>query len=128
MIAVEINNDGDSHSSLSSCNGDDKEGKEQAVELIGIQEFIECHEVDVHTIEYQLHRHEHRYQVSPGKEAIHADKEEGAAHKQKMKKSYVVHCKFKIQKSKFKKLRYPSVGYAARFLFILSDPEGVKCL
>ena len=39
------------------------------------QIFIKGYKIQVHTIQYQFNTHQHSNEVSPGKEAIHANKE-----------------------------------------------------
>ena len=56
MIAIQVDDNGNSHRSLSSSDGNDENSKEQPVEFVGKQILIECDKIDVHAIQYQLLR------------------------------------------------------------------------
>ena len=43
------------------------------------QIFIECNKIQIHTVQYQLNAHQHGDKVSPGEEAVDADKEQCGA-------------------------------------------------
>lgn len=38
--------------------------------------FVESHEVDVHAVEHELNRHQHRDDVPPGEQPKHTDEEQ----------------------------------------------------
>jgi hypothetical protein len=76
VAAVKVYDDGDSHGCFGRRYGNDEYGKENSVEPVGPQIFIEGDEIQVHTVQYQFHTHEHGYQVSPGKKTIHTDEEQ----------------------------------------------------
>jgi hypothetical protein len=79
MTPVQINNDGYRHCGFCRSNRDDEYGKENPVQLIRPEIFIECDEIDVDTVQYELNRHQHRYHVAAGEKAVHADEEKGSA-------------------------------------------------
>jgi hypothetical protein len=66
MAPVQINYYRNSYCRLCCSNGNNKNGKENAVEFFRIQIFIEYNEIDIHTIQDQFNSHQHRYHVTPG--------------------------------------------------------------
>jgi hypothetical protein len=74
VASVQVNDYRNGYRSFRSGNGYYKQGKENAIQLIGVQVFVECHKIDVHTIQDQFDRHQHGDQVAPGEQPIHADK------------------------------------------------------
>ena len=43
--------------------------------------FIECNEIQVHTVQNQFHTHQHGNQISSGEETIHTNKKQCGADK-----------------------------------------------
>jgi hypothetical protein len=81
MVPVQINDNGYCNGRFGSGNGNNEQGKENAIQLIGVQVFIKSDEVDVHTVQHQLNGHQHGDQVAPREQAVHANKEQGSAYK-----------------------------------------------
>jgi hypothetical protein len=81
VTPVQINNDGNGNSRFGCCYRDNKNGKKDSFQLLRVEIFIECHKVYVDTIQYKLNRHQHRDDVSPRKESIHANKKQGGTDK-----------------------------------------------
>jgi hypothetical protein len=84
MASIQVNNYRNGHGGFGRSNGNNKQGKENTIQFIGVQVFIECHKIYVHTIQNQLYGHEHSDKVTPGEQSIHADEKQGRAHKQDM--------------------------------------------
>jgi hypothetical protein len=79
MAAVQVNDDGDGHGSLSGGNGDDENGKEKSIHSSGPEIFIKSDKVQVHAVQDQFNTHEHGDQVPAGEEPVHANEKEGGA-------------------------------------------------
>lgn len=84
MTAVEINDNGNGHSSFSGCNGNNKNGKKYSVQFIRPEVFIEGDKIQVHAVQNKLNGHQQGDHISAGQEAINANKEERNAYKQDM--------------------------------------------
>src|SRR6185312_3611355 len=94
MVSIQVNNNCDRHRSFGSSNGNDEDGKEYTIQLIGVQVFIKSHKIDVHTVQHQLDRHQQGDQVPAGKQAVHANEKQGRTYKQNMSEWYAVHITF----------------------------------
>ena len=82
-IAIHINNNSHSNGGLSSSNTDSEQGEEESFQFTGIQDTVECREVDVHRIEDQLCGDQHGKQVTTGDEPEHAnEKQQCTQHKE----------------------------------------------
>ena len=79
MTPVQINNDRYRRCSLSGGDGDHEYGKENTIQPVGPEVFIECNEIQVHAIQYQLDAHQHGNEVSSRKETVNADEEQRCA-------------------------------------------------
>lgn len=79
MTAVKVYDDRNGNGCFCCCNGDDKNGKEHPIQLIGPQVLIERNEIQVHAVQYQFHTHEHGHQVPSCKETKNADEKQGCA-------------------------------------------------
>jgi len=82
MTSIQINNDRDRCCRLGGSNGDQEYGKENTVEPVGPEVFVECDEIQVHTIQYQFDAHQHGDQISSGEETIYTDEEQRRADKE----------------------------------------------
>ena len=56
--------------------GYNKYGKKYTLQLAGPQILVNGHKIDIDTIEHQFNAHKQRNHVAPGKQAVHAYKEE----------------------------------------------------
>ncbi len=84
MASVQVNNYGYCHSRFSRSYGDNKYGKEYPVQVVGVKEFIEHHEIDVHAVQDQLHRHQHGDHIPSREQSVGPDEEKGRAQEQEM--------------------------------------------
>jgi hypothetical protein len=96
VIAVKVNNDGNRNSGFSCGYGNNEKRKEESVELVGPNVFVERNEVDVHAVQNQLHTHQQGDQVSSCKKPVHASKKQAGANEKKMIKSYGCHERYLI--------------------------------
>ena len=71
-VAVDIDDDGDGHGGLRGADSDGEQGEEEPFELLGEEEAVEDHEIDVHRVENQLDRNQHRQQVAARDESVNA--------------------------------------------------------
>jgi hypothetical protein len=84
MTSVQINNDRYGYSCFRRCNGNDEDGKENTVQLLREQVFVEGHKIDIHTIQHQFNGHEHGDHIPSGEQAIHANEEQGCTYEKNM--------------------------------------------
>ena len=82
MTSIQINNDRDRCGSFCSCNGDHEYGKENTIQPVGPEVFIECNEIDIYTVQYQFYTHQHRNEISSRKKTIHTYEEKRCADKE----------------------------------------------
>jgi len=75
-VAINIDDDGNGDSRFSGSNTNGKERKEEAIELSGVENAVECSKVDVNGIQDQLGGDKHGYQVSTSNKPEHSDKEQ----------------------------------------------------
>jgi hypothetical protein len=83
-VPVQIDNDRNGHGRFRSGNGDNKQAKENTIQLFRVQVCIKGDKVDIHAVKDQLHRYQHRDHIPPRKQAIHANKKERSAYDQNM--------------------------------------------
>ena len=87
MAPVKIYDDRNGSGRFCCCDGDDENCKENSVEPVGPNVFIEGDKVQVHTVQHQFNTHQHGNQVPPGEESVHSDKEECGADEEYMVKT-----------------------------------------
>jgi hypothetical protein len=74
QIPVQIDDNSYGYRRFRRGNGNNKQSKEYTLQFFGIQIFIKSDKIDVHTIQDQLHRHQHCDHIPPGQQTIHPDK------------------------------------------------------
>ena len=79
MTAVKINDDCNCYCRFRSSNRDDENGKENSIELIRVQIFVEGNEVDIYGIQNKLNSNQHGDHVPARDETVDADEEESGA-------------------------------------------------
>ena len=78
-FAVNIDNDGNGDGRLGGSNANDKERHEHALHAVGIEQAVDGCEVDVDSIQDELHRDEHGDEVAAGDKAEDANEEQQCA-------------------------------------------------
>jgi|SRR5882757_5436174 len=84
-VPVQIDNDGNGYGGFRGSNGNNEQSKENPLQLVRVQIFIKGNEINIHAVQDELHRHQHRDEVPPGKKTISPDKKKGSADKQDMR-------------------------------------------
>jgi hypothetical protein len=82
MTPVQINDDRNRNSSLSSCYRNHEYCKKYTIQFMLPQIFIESNKVEVNAVQYQFYAHQHGDQVSPGEKTKYAYKKQGGTDKQ----------------------------------------------
>ena len=82
MTPVQINNDSDRCSSFCRGDGDHEYGKENTIQSVGPEIFVECNEIEIYTVQYQFYTHQHGNEVSSREETVHTDEEQRCADKE----------------------------------------------
>jgi hypothetical protein len=75
MTPVQIDDDSNGHCRLCCSDRDDKNGKEDPIQLFWIQVLIEHYKIDIYAIEDKFNCHQHGDHVATCKQSVHADKE-----------------------------------------------------
>jgi hypothetical protein len=96
VAAVKVDDDGNGNGGFSGSNGDDENGEEDTVEFARPYVFIEGDEIDIDAVQDELDTHENGDHVAAGKQAVHADKEQGSAQQQYMRNRDVHYFRFEV--------------------------------
>jgi hypothetical protein len=81
MCPVKIYDDRDRYRCFGGCDRDDENGKKDPVQPVGPQIFIEDHEIYIHAVQQQFHRHEDGDHIPAREQPVHPDEEKGRAYK-----------------------------------------------
>ena len=84
MASIKVYDDRYRYGRFRRRDGDDENGKEDPVEPVRPEEFIKDHEIDVHAVQDQLHRHQHGDHIPSREQSVGPDEEKGRAQEQEM--------------------------------------------
>jgi hypothetical protein len=80
VAAIQVDNNGYSDSCFRSGDRNDKQGKEDTIQPVRVEVFVESDKIDIHAVQDQFDGHEHTDQVTAGEQAKDADKEKRRAY------------------------------------------------
>ena len=78
-IAVNVDNNRDSNGTFCCAHANREERHEEALKLFCEEQAVESRKVEVYSVEHELYRNEHGYQVAACDETIHTNEEQECA-------------------------------------------------
>src|SRR5574344_162750 len=79
IVAVNINNNGQSHCCLGCTHSDREQCEEETFKLSREKNAVEDCKIQIYRVQYQFYRDKHGYKVTTCNEAKHSDKEQKCA-------------------------------------------------